>query len=86
MNIYPCIDFFAGIGAWELALQIVNQISESQFQTIQFIEINPSAQQVLRSQFPNIPIHPDVKDYYPIPGSAIAYFISYTRNIDIFLI
>jgi len=73
----PCIDFFAGIGAWELASQIVNQFPGSPFETIQFIEINPSAQQVLKSQFPNIPIHSDVKNYQPIPGSAIAYFISF---------
>jgi DNA (cytosine-5)-methyltransferase 1 len=77
MDICPCIDFFAGIGAWELASQIVNQFPGSQFETIQFIEINPSAQQVLKSQFPNIPIHSDVKNYQPIPGAAIVYFISF---------
>jgi len=73
----PCIDFFAGIGAWELASQIVNQFPGSQFETIQFIEIDAIAQQVLKSQFPNIPIHSDVKDYYPIPGNADIYFISF---------
>jgi site-specific DNA-cytosine methylase len=45
-----CIDYFAGIGAWELAAEILEQIYSYQvFTTYQFVEILPSAQQVLRS-------------------------------------
>jgi len=66
-----CIDFFAGIGAWELASAIVNRISNYPvFRTIEFIEINPQAQKVLRSHFSHIPIHPDIKTYKPIPNVA----------------
>jgi len=73
-----CIDFFAGIGAWELASAIVNRISNFPvFRTIEFIEINPQAQKVLRSHFPHIPIHPDVKTYQPIPKIADVQFHSF---------
>lgn len=57
-----CIDYFAGIGAWELATEILKQIYGYQvFTTYQFVEILPSAQQVLRSHYPLIPIHSDIK-------------------------
>lgn len=73
-----CIDFFAGIGAWELASAIVNRISNFPvFRTIEFIEINPQAQKVLRSHFPHIPIYPDVKTYQPIPKAADVQFHSF---------
>lgn len=73
-----CIDYFAGIGAWEVASQIVNEVSGSSlFNTIQFVEIDPHAQQVLRSHFPNIPIHSDVKTYTPTPGTADVHFTSF---------
>lgn len=73
-----CIDFFAGIGAWELASAIVNKLSNYPvFRTIEFIEINPQAQRVLRSHFPHIPIHPDVKSYQPIPQTAYIYYNSF---------
>ena len=73
-----CIDFFAGIGAWELASAIVNRVNNFPvFRTIEFIEINPQAQKVLRSHFPHIPIHPDVKTYKPIAGIADVYYNSF---------
>jgi len=73
-----CIDFFAGIGAWELASAIVNKLSNFPvFRTIEFIEINPQAQKVLRSHFSHIPIYPDVKSYQPIPQTADIYFCSF---------
>jgi DNA (cytosine-5)-methyltransferase 1 len=73
-----CIDFFAGIGAWELASAIVNKISNFPvFRTIEFIEINPQAQKVLRSHFPHIPIYPDVKTYQPVPKTADIYYNSF---------
>jgi len=73
-----CIDFFAGIGAWELASAIVNRVNNFPvFRTIEFIEINPQAQKVLRSHFPHIPIHPDVRTYQPVPKTADVNFISF---------
>ncbi|MBD2499861.1 DNA cytosine methyltransferase [Anabaena azotica] len=76
-RLLSCIDFFAGIGAWELASEIINQNYEIKFKTIQFIEIDINAQKVLRSHYPNIPIHPDVKTYQPTPEKADVYFISF---------
>ena len=72
-----CIDFFAGIGAWELAISLVNPISQVKFRTIEFIEINPHAQKVLREHFPQIPIHDDVRSYEPIPHKADVLFCSF---------
>jgi DNA (cytosine-5)-methyltransferase 1 len=72
-----CIDFFAGIGAWELASKLVNQISQMKFETIEFIEINPQAQKVLRSHFPEIPIYSDVRSYEPKLGEVDVYFCSF---------
>jgi len=73
-----CIDFFAGIGAWELASAIVNKLNNFPvFRTIEFIEINPQAQKVLRSHFPHIPIHSDVRTYQPVPKAADVSFISF---------
>jgi DNA (cytosine-5)-methyltransferase 1 len=72
-----CIDYFAGIGAWELAAEILEQIYGYQvFTTYQFVEILPSAQQVLRSHYPLIPIHFDIKTYTP-PQNIDVYFVSH---------
>lgn len=72
-----CIDFFAGIGAWQLACELVNPISQIEFEPIEFIEINPVAQRILRSHFPQVPIHSDVRSYQPIRNQADVYFISF---------
>ncbi len=72
-----CIDLFAGIGAWELAIELVNPISQIKFETIEFVEINPQAQKVLRSHFPDIPIHPDIRNYEAIANKADVYFVSF---------
>ncbi|MEG3840481.1 DNA cytosine methyltransferase [Microcoleus sp. herbarium14] len=75
--ILKCIDFFAGIGAWELASSLVNPISQIKFRTIEFIEINPQAQKVLRSHFSEIPIHDDVRSYIPRKHEADLYLVSF---------
>ncbi|MEH2212925.1 DNA cytosine methyltransferase [Nostoc sp.] len=73
-----CIDFFAGIGAWELAAEIVSDIyAFNCFNTFEFVEIRGTAQKVLRSHYPNIPIHSDIKTYQPTPEQADVYFISF---------
>jgi DNA (cytosine-5)-methyltransferase 1 len=72
-----CTDYFAGIGAWEFAIAIVNEISDSQiFITKQFIEILPEAQNVLSDRYPLIPIHADIKTYTP-PQNTDVYLISF---------
>ncbi len=75
--ILKCIDFFAGIGAWELASSLVNPISQVKFRTIELIEINPHAQKVLQAHFPEISIHSDIRSYEPIPQEADVFFCSF---------
>jgi len=77
MRVWKSIDFFAGIGAWELAINLVNLISQVKFQTIELIEINPQAQAVLQSHFSHIPIYPDVRSYIPTKHEANLYLISF---------
>lgn len=76
-KVMKCIDFFAGIGAWELAINLVAPISQVKFETIELIEIHPQAQQVLRSHFPEIPIHSDVRSYLPRKNEADVFLISF---------
>jgi DNA (cytosine-5)-methyltransferase 1 len=56
------ISLFSGIGGFEIAF---NQVFGSQAQVIQSVEIDPDAQFVLRSHFPNTPIHSDICTYNP---------------------
>jgi DNA (cytosine-5)-methyltransferase 1 len=72
-----CIDLFAGIGAWELAVSLVNVISQVKFETIEFVENNPYSQKVLQTHFPEIPIHSDIVDYQPTKNKADVYFVSF---------
>lgn len=72
-----CIDLFAGIGAWELAANLVNPISQINFETIEFVEINPYCHKVLKTHFPGIPIHSDIVDYQPIKNKADVYYCSF---------
>ena len=56
------LDLFAGIGGASLAGDRLG------IETTQFVEINPDAQQVLRYNFPNVPIHDDIRTYHPTAG------------------
>ncbi|MEG4960288.1 MULTISPECIES: DNA cytosine methyltransferase [unclassified Microcoleus] len=64
------ISLFSGIGGFELAAQLVfgdgaDAPRKLRYQTFQFVEINPYAQKVLQSHFPNIPIWSDIRTYHP---------------------
>ena len=60
------ISLFSGIGAFELAAQMV---FGDRYQTFQFVEIDFNAQKVLLKHFKNIPIQSDIKTYHPpAPG------------------
>ncbi|MEG4587243.1 DNA cytosine methyltransferase [Microcoleus sp. MOSTC5] len=72
-----CIDLFAGIGAWELASNLVNSRSQVKLETIEFVENNPYSQKVLQTHFPEIPIHSDIIDYVPIKQRADVFTISF---------
>lgn len=54
------LDLFSGIGGFALAARMVGGI-----ETVAFCEIDPWAQQVLTKNFPNVPIHGDVKTLNP---------------------
>ncbi|MEY3867522.1 MAG: Phormidium phage MIS-PhV1A [Cyanobacteriota bacterium] len=61
------ISLFSGIGAFENAAKLV---FEENYITHKFIEINSYAQKVLKTHFPEVPIHSDIRDYKPPkPGS-----------------
>ena len=53
------LDCFSGIGGFALA----ESFYEGQFETKQFVEINPYCQQVLSKNFKGVPIHDDIKTF-----------------------
>ncbi|MEN9517805.1 MAG: hypothetical protein RLZZ381_393 [Cyanobacteriota bacterium] len=57
------LDLFSGIGGFSLAAKELGGI-----RTTQFVEINADAQLILRSHFPGVPIHADIRDYQPREG------------------
>ena len=59
------LDCFSGIGGFALA----ESFYEGQFETKQFVEINPYCQQVLSKNFKGVPIHDDIKTFTAPRGS-----------------
>jgi len=59
------IDLFSGIGGFSLGLERAGP-----FQTIQFVEQDDKARQVLRKHWPDVPQHDDIRTYQPNPGDA----------------
>ena len=51
------LDLFSGIGGFALAARWAG------IKTVQFVEIDKFCQQVLRKNFPGIPIHDDIKTF-----------------------
>lgn len=51
------VDLFSGIGGFALAARWMN------WTTAQFVEIDPFCQKVLTKNFPNVPIHGDIKTF-----------------------
>lgn len=54
------LDLFSGIGGFALAAQMVGGIK-----TVGFCEIDPWARRILAKNFPNVPIHDDVRTLDP---------------------
>ena len=54
------LDLFSGIGGFALAAQMVGGI-----ETVGFCEIDPWPREILKKNFPNVPIHDDVKTLDP---------------------
>ena len=59
------LDCFSGIGGFALA----ESFFKGQFETKQFVEINPYCQQVLSKNFKGVPIHDDIKTFTAPRGS-----------------
>ena len=60
------IDLFSGGGMFSYAAEKL----VGGFETIQFCEIDPYCQKVLKKHWPTVPIHDDIKTYKPEPHSA----------------
>ena len=53
------LDLFSGIGGFSYAAERI----VGGFKTTQFVEVDPYCQSVLRKNFPNIPIHDDIRTF-----------------------
>ena len=58
------LDTFAGIGGFSYA---ATKLVKG-FQTTQFIELDPFCQKILKKNFPNVPIHDDIRTYTASSG------------------
>ena len=58
------LDLFSGIGGFSYAAERL----VGGFETTQFVEIDPYCQKVLRKNFPNVPIHDDIKTFKATKG------------------
>ena len=58
------LDLFSGIGGFSYAAERI----VGGFETKQFVEIDSYCQSVLQKNFPNIPIHDDIKTFTGKPG------------------
>ena len=59
MDKFNFIDLFSGIGGFSYAAERI----VGGYKTTQFVEIDPYCQSVLRKNFPNTPIHDDIKTF-----------------------
>jgi len=58
------LDTFAGIGGFSYA---ATKLVKG-FQTTQFIELDPFCQKILKKNFPDVPIHDDIRTYTAFTG------------------
>jgi len=58
------LDLFSGIGGFSYASERL----VGGFETTQFVEIDPYCQRVLHKNFPNVPIHDDIKTFKATKG------------------
>tara|TARA_R100001086_G_scaffold214246_1_gene130249 strand:- start:86 stop:991 length:906 start_codon:yes stop_codon:yes gene_type:complete len=70
MDDLTVIDTFSGIGGFTIA----SEIFLKGFKTIQFIENNPFCQKVLTKNFPDIPIHDDIRTFKPKRNQSTVIF------------
>jgi len=58
------LDLFSGCAGFTYAASLLG----SQVQTVQFVEIDPKAQEVIQANYPGIPIHDDITTFNAEPG------------------
>jgi len=67
------LDLFSGIGGFSYAAERI----VGGYKTTQFVEIDPYCQSVLRKNFPNTPIHDDIKTFSAKPGQFDVFTIGF---------
>lgn len=67
------ISLFSGIGGFSLAARHTGAI-----ETIQHVEIDRHAQRVLKDNFPQVPVHDDIRTYHPPLRAADLYTIGFS--------
>ena len=67
------LDLFSGIGGFSYAAERI----VGGYKTTQFVEIDPYCQSVLRKNFPNIPIHDDIKTFTAKRGQFDVFTIGF---------
>jgi len=67
------LDLFSGVGGFSYAAEKII----GGYKTTQFVEIDPYCQSVLRKNFPNTPIHDDIKTFTAKPGEFDVFTIGF---------
>ena len=67
------LDLFSGIGGFSYAAERI----VGGYETTQFVEIDSYCQSVLRKNFPNTPIHNDIKTFTAKPGEFDVFTIGF---------
>ena len=67
------LDLFSGIGGFSYAAERI----VGGYKTTQFVEIDPYCQSVLRKNFPNTPIHDDIRTFTAKPGQFDVFTIGF---------
>ena len=67
------LDLFSGIGGFSYAAERI----VGGYETTQFVEIDPYCQSVLRKNFPNVPIHDDIKTFTAKPRQFDVFTIGF---------
>ena len=67
------LDLFSGIGGFSYAAEKI----VGGYKTTQFVEIDPYCQSVLRKNFPNTPIHDDIKTFSAKPGQFDVFTVGF---------
>ena len=67
------LDLFSGIGGFSYAAERI----VGGYKTTQFVEIDAYCQKVLHKNFPNTPIHDDIKTFTAKPGQFDVFTIGF---------